>query len=113
MVADDWSPRSSRRHRLALHDFVVGVLGLDHHDVAGVDVEPALGGFQDQEILVVAGLADVVRTTAQRARGSPLDQYLPWYIVQLCGVLSEKFTESLNSIAGIAAIGSDLHHGLT
>ena len=59
------------------------------------------------EILVVAGLAVVVRTTAQRARGSPLDQYLPWYIVRLCGVLSEKFTESLNSVAGIARVESE------
>jgi len=56
---------------------------------------------------VVAGLADVVRTTAQRARGSPLDQYLPWYIVRSCGVLSEKFTESLNSCAGIARVESE------
>src|SRR3954447_26832165 len=52
-------------------------------------------------------LADVVRTTAQRARGSPLDQYLPWYIVWLSGVLSEKFTESLNSAAGIARVESE------
>ena len=66
-------------------------------------VDPSGGA----EILVVAGLADVVRTTAQRARGSPLDQYLPWYIGQLCGALSEKFTESLNSDAGIALVVSE------
>jgi beta-lactamase regulating signal transducer with metallopeptidase domain len=66
-------------------------------------VDPSGGA----EILVVAGLAVVVRTTAQRARGSPLDQYLPWYIVLLCGVLSEKFTKSLNSYAGIARVESD------
>jgi hypothetical protein len=61
----------------------------------------------EAEILVVAGLADVVRTTAQRARGSPLDQYLPWYIVRLSGALSEKFTESLNSCAGVARVESE------
>jgi hypothetical protein len=66
-------------------------------------VDPSGGA----EILVVAGLAVVVRTTAQRARGSPLDQYLPWYIVLLCGVLSEKFTESLNSYAGNARVESE------
>ena len=66
-------------------------------------VDPS-GGAENR---VVAGLADVVRTTAQRARGSPLDQYLPWYIVRLCGVLSEKFTESLNSGAGIACVASE------
>ena len=66
-------------------------------------VDPSGGA----ENLVVAGLADVVRTTAQRARGSPLDQYLPWYIVRLSGALSEKFTESLNSCAGVARIESD------
>ena len=66
-------------------------------------VDPSGGA----ENLVVAGLADVVRTTAQRARGSPLDQYLPWYIVLLRGVLSEKFTESLNSYAGIARVESE------
>jgi hypothetical protein len=63
-------------------------------------VDPS-GGAENR---VVAGLADVVRTTAQRARGSPLDQYLPWYIGRLCGALSEKFTESLNSCAGIARV---------
>src|SRR5882757_1508703 len=52
-------------------------------------------------------LADVVRTTAQRARGSPLDQYLPWYIVRFSRALSEKFTESLNSCAGIARVESE------
>jgi hypothetical protein len=59
-------------------------------------VDPS-GGAENR---VVAGLADVVRTTAQRARGSPLDQYLPWYIGRLSGALSEKFTESLNSYDG-------------
>jgi hypothetical protein len=66
-------------------------------------VDPS-GGAENR---VVAGLADVVRTTAQRARGSPLDQYLPWYIGRLCGALSEKFTESLNSYAGIARVDCD------
>ena len=66
-------------------------------------VDPSGGA----EILVVAGPADVVRTTAQRARGSPLDQYLPWYIGRLRGALSEKFTESLNSYAGIARVDCD------
>ena len=63
-------------------------------------VDPS-GGAENR---VVAGLADVVRTTAQRARGSPLDQYLPWYIGRACGALSEKFTESLNSCAGMLVL---------
>jgi hypothetical protein len=60
----------------------------------------------EAEILVVAGLADVVQTTAQQARGSPLDQYLPGYIVRLDRTLSEKFTESLNLNGSTASIGS-------
>src|SRR6187200_1463419 len=65
-------------------------------------VDPSRGA----ENLVVAGLADVVQRRAQRARGSPLDQYLPWYIDRPRGTLSEKFTESLNSYAGVARVAT-------
>ena len=63
-------------------------------------VDPSWGA----EILVVAGLADIVRTTRSE-RGDP-----PW--INTCrgisvgrrGTLSEKFTESLNSYAATAFI---------
>ena len=70
-------------------------------------VDPS-GGAENR---VVAGLADVVRTTAQRARGSPLDQYLPSCIDHGAGALSEKFAKSLNSGAVNARMRNHGYHG--